>query len=309
VARYLAMRLVGLVGVILAVSLITFLIMHQVPGSPFDEDQMPLSAAVKAQMRAKYGLDQPLYAQYATFLANAVRLDFGVSYQSPGETVVQLIGRTWPVSAHLGAMTLVVAFGLGLPLGILAAVRQNSWLDHATTLLAIGGIVTPTFVVAVGLAVVFSTTLRWLPTGGWDEPRQWILPVIAFALHPMAVIARYTRTSMLEAIRSDYVRTARAKGLTEGRVLTVHVLRNALVPLLTILGPLVPGLITGSFFVETIFRVPGLGRYFTTSVFSRDYPMIMGCTVLLCTLIAVTYLVTDVLYTVADPRISYERRR
>jgi peptide/nickel transport system permease protein len=307
--RYLAMRLVGLVGVVLAVSLITFLIMHQVPGSPFDEDQMPLSAAVKAQMSAKYGLDRPLLAQYATFLVNATRLDFGVSYQSPGETVLQLIGRTWPVSAHLGGMTLVVAFGLGLPLGILAAVRQNSWLDHATTLLAIGGIVTPTFVVAVGLAVVFSTTLRWLPTGGWDEPRQWILPVIAFALHPMAVIARYTRTSMLEAIRSDYVRTARAKGLTESRVLTVHVLRNALVPLLTVLGPLVPGLITGSFFVETIFRVPGLGRYFTTSVFSRDYPMIMGCTVLLCTLIAVTYLVTDLLYTVADPRISYERRR
>jgi ABC-type dipeptide/oligopeptide/nickel transport system permease component len=309
VLRYLAMRLVGLVGVVLAVSLVTFLIMHQVPGSPFDEDQMPLSAAVKAQMRAKYGLDRPLIAQYATFLVNATRLDFGVSYQSPGETVLQLIARTWPVSAQLGGMTLIAAFGLGLPLGVLAAVRQNSWLDRTTTLLAIGGIVTPTFVVAVGLAVVFSTTLHWLPTGGWDEPRQWILPVIAFALHPMAVIARYTRTSMLEAIRSDYVRTARAKGLTETRVMTGHVLRNALVPLLTVLGPLVPALITGSFFVETIFRIPGLGRYFTTSVFSRDYPMIMACTILLCTLIAVTYLITDLLYTVADPRISYARSR
>ncbi len=304
--RYILLRLLGLLGVLLGVSMITFLMMHAIPGGPFEAEQMPVSETVRAHMAQKYGLDQPLWRQYLTYLSNAVHLDFGVSFQSPGETVGELIGRTWPVTAHLGAMTLIVAFTVGLTLGILASLRQNSTLDHVATLIAVFGLVTPQFVIAIGLLVIFSTNLKMLPTGGWGEPVQWIMPVLAYAMHPTAVIARYTRASMLEAIRADYVRTAYAKGLSARRVILGHVFKNALIPLMTITGPLVPSIITGSFFIEIIFRIPGLGKYFTTSVFNRDYPMIMALTLLWCSLIAVTYLATDILYVVVDPRIRYQ---
>jgi ABC-type dipeptide/oligopeptide/nickel transport system permease component len=234
----------------------------------------------------------------------ALRLDFGIPYQSPGETVAQLIGRTWPVTAHLGVMTIALAFVVGLPLGIIAAVRQNSWVDYLATVFSLFGFITPHFVIAIGFILLFTNVLGWLPTGGWDEPRQWIMPTLAYAAGPSAIIARFTRSSVVEVIGSDYVRTARAKGLSGRMVLLKHVLKNALIPMLTIAGPLAADLITGSFFVETIFRVPGLGKYFTTSIFARDYPMIMACTLLWATVIAVAFLITDTLYSVVDPRIK-----
>jgi ABC-type dipeptide/oligopeptide/nickel transport system permease component len=302
--RYVLTRLVGLAGVLLVVSIVTFLLMHSIPGGPFDEGQMPLSVEARAAIARKYNLDKPLHDQYLSYMGAALRLDFGIPYQSPGETVTELIGRTWPVTVHLGLMTIALAFVVGLPLGIIAAVRQNSWVDYLATGFSLFGFITPHFVIAIGLILLFTNVLGWLPTGGWDEPRQWIMPTLAYAAGPSAIIARFMRSSVVDVIGADYVRTARAKGLSGRAVLLKHVLKNALIPMLTIAGPLVADLITGSFFVETIFRVPGLGKYFTTSIFARDYPMIMACTLLWATVIAVAFLITDTLYSVVDPRIK-----
>jgi ABC-type dipeptide/oligopeptide/nickel transport system permease component len=302
--RYILTRLVGLAGVLLVVSIMTFLLMHAIPGGPFDEGQMPLSVEARAAIARKYNLDKPLHEQYLSYMGAAVRLDFGIPYQSPGETVTELIARTWPVTAQLGLMTIALAFVVGLPLGIIAAVRQNSWVDYLATGFSLFGFITPHFVIAIGFILLFTNLLGWLPTGGWDEPRQWIMPTLAYAAGPSAIIARFTRSSVVDVIGADYVRTARAKGLSGRAVLMKHVLKNALIPMLTIAGPLVADLITGSFFIETIFRVPGLGKYFTTSIFARDYPMIMACTLLWATVIAIAFLITDTLYSVVDPRIA-----
>ncbi|MCL4464792.1 MAG: ABC transporter permease [Chloroflexi bacterium] len=307
--RYVLIRLVGLAGVLLVVSIVTFLLMHSIPGGPFDEGQMPLSEETRAAIARKYNLDKPLHEQYLSYMGAALRLDFGIPFQSPGETVTELIGRTWLVTAHLGMMTIALAIIVGLPLGIIAGVKQNTWIDYLATVFSLFGFITPHFVIAIGLILVFSNVLGWLPTGGWDEPRQWIMPTLAYAAAPSAIIARFTRASVVEVINADFVRTARAKGLGEPAVLLGHVLKNALIPMLTIAGPLVADLVTGSFFVETIFRVPGLGKYFTTSIFGRDYPMIMACTLLWAALIAFAFLITDILYSVVDPRITLGREK
>ena len=301
--RYLLLRLAGLLAVLVIVSLVVFVLMHAIPGGPYDAEKTPLSEEAKANILRSYGLDRPLWEQYLRYVGNAFRFDFGYSYQSPGETVAQLISRVWTVSLQLGGMTLGLAIPLGLILGVVAASHRNSWVDHVVTLLATIGIVLPTFVLGVLLILLFSNTLHWLPTGGWSAPSTWVLPVVAYALGPMGIIARYTRTSVIEAIGTDYVRTARAKGLGEGRIMRRHVLRNAAIPILTIAGPLVPDLLTGSIFVESIFRIPGLGGYFVTSVYQRDYPMIMALALLAAVVVSATYLATDLLYLAIDPRI------
>jgi ABC-type dipeptide/oligopeptide/nickel transport system permease component len=297
--------LVGLVAVLFCLSLFTFLIMHDVPGGPWNPGQRGLTEQQIAALEARYGLDKPLYEQYLTWLSGAIRFDFGKSFQHPDESVAHVIKRTWPVTMHLGGMALLLAFAIGLPLGIAAAIKRNSIVDYIATLLSIVGLVIPHFVWGILFILLFAMVLKWLPTGGWDEPRQWIMPVVVYALAPMGVIARYTRSAVIEAIQADYVRTARAKGLPERLIITRHVLKNALIPLLTVLGPIIPNMLTGSMFVEVIFRVPGLGRYWVTSTTTRDYTMILGLTLLWAVLIAVTYLVTDILYTFADPRIRY----
>src|SRR4051794_13270047 len=206
--------------------------MHLIPGGPYDEERMPLSEEAKANILRSYGLDKPLWQQYGLYVGNALRFDFGYSYQSPGETVAQLIGRVWTVSLHLGALTLAVAIPLGLLLGMVAARRQNSWADSLVTLLATAGIVLPHFVLAILLILFFSNTIHWLPTGGWENPKTWVMPVIAYSLGPMGIIARYTRISVIESLNADYVRTARAKGLRERGIMQRHVLRNAAIPIL-----------------------------------------------------------------------------
>lgn len=303
--RYIVIRLVGLVGVLFVLSIFTFFLMHQIPGGPWKIGQRPFTEQQIAALKARYGLDKPLWEQYLTWVSGVVKFDFGQSFQHPDESVTQLISRTWPVTIHLGLMALVVAFGVGVPLGIIAAYKQNSWLDYIATLSSIFGISVPHFVWGILFIQLFAVTLGWVPTGGWDEPKQWILPVIAYAFAPLATVARYTRTSVVESIRSDYVRTARAKGLHEQYIMLRHVLRNAFIPLLTVFGPIVPDLVTGSIFVEAIFRVPGLGKFWVTSTFERDYPMIIGLTVLFALLIGLTYLITDILYVYADPRIKF----
>lgn len=305
--RYIIFRLIGLVGVLFVASVITFSLMHAVPGGPFDEEKMPLSAEAKANILRKYGLDKPLHEQYARYMWNALHFDFGIPFQSPGETVTGLIKRTWPISAQLGGMGLLIAFSFGLLLGILSAVKQNTWVDYLTTMLSTLGITVPSFAISILFIVVFATIYRILPTGGWGGPQTWIMPVIVYALGPMAVVARYTRSSVLETLRADYVRTARAKGLKERSILFIHVLKNSLIPLLTVVGPMLPGVLTGSLFVEGIFRIPGLGQFFVTSIFERDYPMIMALMLLVAVLIGITYLITDILYVLVDPRVRYER--
>jgi peptide/nickel transport system permease protein len=286
------------------VSVVAFLLMHSIPGGPFDESNMPLPPAAKANILRKYGLDQPIYVQYLRYMGNAIRGDFGISYQSPDETVIQLIARTWPISIQLGGLTVIVAMGTGLILGTIAAVRQNSWVDYLVTTLATLGLTVPNFVVAIWLILIFAVNLRWLPVGGWgDDWRQWIMPVIALGLGPMGITARYTRSSLVDVIGADYIRTARAKGLGERMVLMRHAFKNALIPIITVLGPRIPDLITGTIFVETMFRVPGLGKFFVTSVTQRDYPMIMAVMLLIAAVWGLVYLLTDLLYTVIDPRI------
>lgn len=308
---YLIRRIVWIFPVLFAVTVITFAIMHAVPGGPFDaggeSGGIPLTPEVRENLMRKYKLDKPLHIQYVTWIWSVVHGDFGFSFQVQNSTCQELIARAWPVSVHLGSMSLVIAIIGGLALGILAAMYQNTWIDYLASLTAVFSIVTPNFVLAVGLILVFSLGLHWFDTGGWSSPKDWVMPVVAMALGPMAVIARYTRSNMIDVIRADYVRTARAKGLSNFAVVVVHVLKNALIPLLTIAGPMAANLITGSFFIETIFRIPGLGKYFTTSVFARDYPMIMATALLWSTLIVVMYFLTDLMYALVDPRIRYRK--
>ncbi len=303
---YIARRLFWILTALLVLSVFTFALAHTVPGGPYSYGEIPLSEAQKAMFRKQYGLDRPLWEQYLTFLRNAVRLDFGVSYQSPRETVVEVISRTWPVSIKIGGIAAFLAITLGLSLGLLAAYNQNTWIDYVVTFLTTLTITTPSFIVAIGMIFLFAVRLHWLPTSGWAGPETWIMPILAMALGASGYVARYTRATALDVMQADYVRTARAKGLTEPLIATRHVLRNALIPLLTIVLPIIPGMMTGTIFVESLFRIPGLGSWFVSSSFKRDYPMILGITMLWAVLISVTYLVTDILYAVVDPRVRLE---
>jgi len=303
VGRYILGRLVSLLFVLIAVSLITFLLMHAVPGGPFDTGERRLPEATRLAQLRKYGLDQPLWEQYLRYMSHAVRGDFGVPFQSPTDTVAGLIAETWPVTIRIGLLTIAVAFPLGVLLGTIAALRRNGWIDYAVTFGATLGLVLPSFVVAIWLILLFSVRLDWLPTGGWGKPEHYVMPVLAYALAPMALVARYTRASLLDALDADHVRTARAKGLRERRVLGWHVARNAAIPFVTVMLPEIPHILTGSIFIESAFRIPGLGRFFVTSTFTRDYPLILALVLLVAALWGIVYLLTDLLYTVLDPRI------
>jgi ABC-type dipeptide/oligopeptide/nickel transport system permease component len=310
VGRYILGRLFGLIFVLFAVSVIAFLLMHAVPGGPFAPDEKGrLPAATREAQLEKYGLDQPIYVQYVKYITHAVRGDFGVPIQSPTETVTGLIARAWPVTIKIGIPTLLVAYILGTTMGIIAAKKQNSWIDYIVSFGSTLGIVLPNFVVAMWLILFFSIYLGWLDPGGWGKPQHYIMPVIAYSLAPMALVARYTRSCILEVMRSDYVRTARAKGLSEGRVMVWHIGRNALIPFITILLPEIPNVLTGSIFIESVFRIPGLGRFFVTSTQARDYPMILALVLMIAVLWGVTYIITDILYTVLDPRIRISSGR
>jgi ABC-type dipeptide/oligopeptide/nickel transport system permease component len=301
-ARYLLGRLSSLLISITAVSVIVFALMHSVPGGPFVyEKQMP--EAAMQNILHKYGLDRPVYEQYFNWVGAMLHGDFGIPFQSPTETVVEVILRAWPVTMQIGIVTILTAFILGATLGTVAAFHQNSWIDTLVTFGATLGMTVPNFVVGTVLIFVFAVQLGWLPTGGWGEWRHMIMPVVAYCLTPMALVARTTRTNLLEVIHADYVRLATARGLPRMLIVTGYVFRNALIPLITVLLPVIPDLLTGSIFVETVFAVPGLGRFFTTSALQRDYPMIMALTMLIVVVWGLTYLITDLLYTWVDPRV------
>lgn len=303
-ARFLITRITGLLFVLIAVTIIAFLLMHAVPGGPFAADESGrLPAATKQAQLERYGLDKPLAVQYLKWMWAVLHGDLGVPFQSPTETVTSLIGRAWPVTIKIGIPTLIIAFVVGTFFGLVAAINQNSWIDYVATFSSTLGIVLPNFVVAMWLLLFFSVYLGWLEPGGWGKPQHYIMPVLAYSLAPMALVARYTRSAILEAMRADHVRTARAKGLSGRVVMVRHVWRNAAIPLVTILLPEIPNILTGSIFIESVFRVPGLGRFFVTSTQTRDYPMILAMVLIVAVLWGITYLITDIIYAILDPRI------
>ena len=299
-------RVLWLIPTLLAMALVTFLVMHATPGSPLDpvaEGANPLSPEAQRNLAAHYGLDRPLHEQFVIFVRNALRGDFGNSFVYRSRTVREILADTFPVSLLLGSMALALAVAGGLALGILAAVYQNRTWDYVSVTLATAGVAVPNFVLAVFFIILFSFVIPLFPTGGWDSPRNWVLPTITLALAPMGIIARFTRASMLEVIRADYTLTARAKGLAEGPVIFKHALKNALIPVITLLGPMFAAVGTGSFFVESIYRVPGMGRFFVLSMTGRDYPMIMAVVLTYGAFLAVMNFVVDLAYGALDPRI------
>ena len=306
--QYALQRIAWLIPTLLAMALVTFIIMHATPGSPLDPqapNANPLSPELQRNLAAHYGLDKPLYIQFLTFLKNVARLDFGFSYIFKTRTVSEIIAGTFPISLQLGIMAFVFAAVGGIILGTLAAVHQNSWIDYVCILLATMGVSLPNFVTGILLIVLFAITLGLLPVSGWDSPRNWILPTLTLGLPELGIIARYTRASVLEIVRADFTRTARAKGVAEHKVVMRHVLKNALIPVVTYLGPLLAAIGTGSFFVELIYSIPGMGKFFVQSMSGRDYNMIMAVILLYGGFLGIMNLVVDLAYGLLDPRIKY----
>jgi ABC-type dipeptide/oligopeptide/nickel transport system permease component len=306
VLQYAVSRILWLVPTLLAMALVTFLVMHATPGSPLDpvaEGANPLSPEAQKNLAAAYGLDKPLWEQFVIFVSKAVRGDFGNSFVYKTRTVREILSDTFPISLFLGSMALALAVAGGISLGVLAATYQNRMWDYVSVTLATFGVAIPNFVLAVFLIILFSFVIPLFPTGGWDSWRNWVLPTITLALAPMGIIARFTRASMLEVIRSDFTLTARAKGLGEAPVILKHAFKNALIPIVTLLGPMFAAVGTGSFFVESIFRVPGMGRFFVLSMTGRDYPMIMAVVLSYGAFLALMNLLVDLAYGALDPRI------
>lgn len=301
---YTIRRLFGILVMLLLLSMFTFALSRIVPGGPWMQGaEIPLPEEQVAAFKAKYGLDKPLWQQYLIWLSNAARLDFGRPFTAPELSVTQLIAKVLPYSALIGGIAAVLATVIGIVLGIVAAAKQNSWIDNLITGYAVGIGTIPSYVMGYILAYLIAARLGVLPTGGWGGPRHWVLPVIAFGLPASGGVARWTRQCMAEAMSADYVRTAYAKGLRRSSVMSRHVLRNAMIPIITSVLPIFPAMMTGSIFVERVFGLPGLGTYFVMSSTNRDYPLVLGITIFWAVLISMTYFITDVLYGVIDPRV------
>ena len=302
--RYVTRRLLWIIPVLFAVSVITFLLMHAVPGGPWAREKA-LPDAVEARLNAQYGLDQPLYEQYGRWAIAFATGDLGPSYRYQDRTVNDIVADGFWVTVQLGIMAFALAVLVGIPLGILAALGHNRWPDYLTTSISILGVTTPSFVLGILLIVFFSVQLGWFPTGGWEGPETWVLPTVALAGFPIAVIARYTRASMLEVTRKDYIRTAHSKGVKNQSVVSRHMIRNALIPVVTILGPTLAFLVTGSFIIERVFNIPGMGQFYLNAISTRDYSLLMAMTMLYAFAVAFLNVVVDVLYAYIDPRIRY----
>ena len=301
---YLIRRLLWLVPVLLFVAAITFVLMHSVPGGPWDRDK-PLPPTAVEQLNRKYGLDQPLWEQFGRYLLGLLQGDLGVSYRQSDRPVAEVISGGIKVSATLGGLAMLLSAAVGVPLGVVAALRRNRALDYLSVSLATLGASTPNFVLGIVLIVIFASTFHLLPTIGWGSWKQAIMPVLALSALPTAFLARITRASTLEVLQQDYVRTAWAKGLSVRAVVLRHVARNALIPVLTLAGPLAAALVTGSFIIESQFAIPGVGRAFVTAIFGRDYGVIMGVTLFYALVVATANLAVDLAYAAADPRIRY----
>jgi len=329
--RFIVRRLFWLIPVIFAVTLITFLLMHAAPGGPWDRDpgRRQIDAATQARLDHQFGLDKPMWRQYVAyvlgdvnddgqFVCGAVCGNLGPSYRQRGRTVQEILfsvpegKRAWQsrfgYSMRLGLLALLASVVVGIPAGISAALRQNTWIDYASAIVANIGVSIPAFVIAVYLIIVFGVQLGWVSVipRSWAKPGVWVLPALVLGFGTMAFTARLTRSSTLEVMRQDYVRTARAKGLAERVVILVHMLKNALLPVVTILGPSLANLVTGSFIIETMFSFPGIGREYVTAISNRDYSMILGTTLIYAVLVALANLSVDLVYGFLDPRIRVQ---
>lgn len=320
---YILRRLLYILPVLFGITLITFGIMQLTPGKPSDvltDMNVKMSAEAKERLVKLYGLDKPWYVQYAQWLSRIMRLDFGESFRD-NRPVLERIAERLPATLLLNVLSLLVIFALALPIGILSAVKQNSWFDKGMTIFVFLGFSVPTFWLALLMMIVFGLTLGWLPISGlhslnyedlsfwgkiWDTTRHLLLPVGIMAFTGLAGLSRYSRNSMLEVIRQDYIRTARAKGLPESKVIFKHALRNALLPIVTLLGLMLPDLIGGSFIFETIFAYPGMGRLGYDAIMARDYPVIMGVGTIAALLTLLGNFLSDILYAWVDPRVRYK---
>jgi oligopeptide transport system permease protein len=304
---YIIRRVLLLFPTLFAIYTLTFFLMHATPGGPWSQGDKPVPPLVLKRLNQAYGLDEPLWKQYFTYLGNVLQGDFGPSFSSRSRTVTDIIGESFPVSMQLGLVAMAIALLIGIPLGVLGAVKHNSLLDYLSGFVAIFGVSTPSYVTVSLLVLLLANTFHLVPTGGWDgiASTKILIPAFALALYPAAVLARYTRSSMLDVLSADYVRTARSKGLSERLVIVRHAIRNALLPVMTVSGIVLADVITGSFFVETIYQVPGIGRYFVDSITSRDYPMILGTVLLLGAVVSVMNLIVDLLYPLLDPRMGH----
>ena len=303
--KYIAKRLFFMVLALIVIATLTFFLMHAVPGGPFTAERK-LPAAVEAALAAKYKLDRPLIVQYFDYMWGLLHLDLGPSFKYEGITVNQFISSGFPVSARLGGLAIAFSLLISLPLGIIAAIKNGKWLDMLTMFIATLGVTIPSFVIASLLMYVFSLNLGWLPSFGLESAKGYILPVIAVSGYTLSYIARMMRSSLLEVMGQDYIRTARAKGLSEFKVIGGHALRNALIPLVTILGPIIANLLTGSFIIEKIFAIPGLGQHFVNSISNRDYTTIMGVTVFYAAILISLTFIVDIFYGLIDPRIKLD---
>jgi len=308
VVGFIIRRLLWLIPVLLVTSVLTFALMHSIPGNPFQQVERPLAPAVVERLMAYYNLDETVPQQYLRYMGNALRGDFGPSYQFRDRSVNDIVRGGLPVSAVLGLLGLAVALLIGVPLGIASALRQNTPVDYFSMVFALGGVSVPAMTMGPLLIWAFALKLDILPVARWGSVAQAILPAFTLGIGSAAILARLTRASMLQVLREDYIRTARAKGVPERRVMIRHALRNALIPVVTVLGPMAAGLLTGSLVVERIFAIPGLGKYYVDAVSARDYPVIMGTTLLYALLLVLANLSVDIAYTWIDPRIKLSER-
>ena len=301
--KYIAKRVGLAIVTIWAVATITFFLMNMVPGGPFLSEKA-ISPQATAALEAKYGLDKPLFQRYLTYIGDALHGDFGDSLKQRGRTVMDIIKMKFPVSARVGGLTVLVALTIGIPLGCIAALKRGKFLDSLISVVATCGIAVPSFVICTLLLYFFGVKLMLLPTVGLSSWKHFVMPVMALSFYPTAYIMRLMRSSMLDVLGQDYMRTAKAKGVSGFLILFKHALRNAILPVITYVGPMLAYTVTGSFVVEKIFTIPGLGGEFISAISGRDYTLIMGTTIFLATLIVIMNVVVDIVYKIVDPRIK-----
>lgn len=300
---YVSGRILEALITLFVVASITFVLLRLLPGGPFDQEKS-LPPEISANIAAKYHLDKPLYWQYGHYLKGLLRGYLGESYKYTDRNISDILKDTLPVSVQLGIYALILAFALGIPLGVFAAQRANSLYDRSAMIFSISGVSLPSFVIAPIFILFFAFHLGWLEAALWEGPLFYTLPAVVLGLRPASVIARLTRSSILDVVSSDYVRTARAKGLNEAKVFYRHILKNAFLPVLTFSAPLIAGILTGSFIIEKIFAIPGLGQHFINSVTNRDYPLILGALLVYSFLLILSNMLVDLLYAYFDPRIK-----
>jgi oligopeptide transport system permease protein len=305
--RYLLSRLLTTIPTLFLIITISFFLMHVAPGGPFDQEKA-IPPEIMANLKAVYHLDEPVWKQYLLYLGNLLRGDLGPSYVLLNFSVAELFAAGLPVSMRLGAMALVVALVIGVVLGVWSALRQNKWQDYSVLTVATAGSTIPNFVVAPILQLVFGLWLKWLPVGGWQSGAftHTIAPVLTLALPYIAVVARLMRASMIEAMHAHHIRTAKSLGLSDYSIIVRHALRGALLPVVSYAGPAAAGLVTGSLIVETIFQLPGIGRYFVDAALNRDYTLVMGTVVVIAVFTIVFNLIVDLLYALIDPRVRHD---